>query len=104
MDFEPGPIILFNPLIIHKSVMNKSNKARFIYGADIQDIAAIPLSNDEDILGEIVMLNLEKNQLIKDAKFLDKIISFMILEVKGRFLGLSIINLKNDLIYWPQNI
>ena len=63
MDFEPGPIILFNPLIIHKSVMNKSNKARFIYGADIQDIAAVPLSNDEDsLITRMAQISQERKQ------------------------------------------
>jgi len=50
MDFEAGPVVLFNPLIVHKSVINQSNKVRFVLGLDIQDIAAVPMSNDEDSL------------------------------------------------------
>ena len=40
--FKPGSIIIFNPLILHKSVNNISSKTRFVVGCDIQDISKLP--------------------------------------------------------------
>ena len=38
LDLEPGSVVIFNPLIIHRSTKNRSNKVRFNIGIDIQDI------------------------------------------------------------------
>ena len=69
MDIEPGPIILFNPFIMHRSVMNQSNKVRFILGIEIQDIAAVPLSNDEDsLITRMAQISQERKQRRKKIK------------------------------------
>ncbi len=44
---KPGPIIIFNPMLIHSSIANKSNKSRFVFGSDIQDIANVPDNPNE---------------------------------------------------------
>ena len=40
--FKPGPIVIFNPLVMHMSVPNVSKKSRFVIGCDIQDVSGIP--------------------------------------------------------------
>ena len=41
LEFKPGPIVIFNPLILHRSVPNKSKQSRFVIGCDIQEISQI---------------------------------------------------------------
>ena len=47
IDLDPGPIIIFNPLIVHRTVSNLSKNVRFVVGCDIQDLNAIPTKTDK---------------------------------------------------------
>jgi ectoine hydroxylase-related dioxygenase (phytanoyl-CoA dioxygenase family) len=45
LDISVGSIVIFNPLLLHKTVTNKSNHARFTLGIDIQDLSGVPMSS-----------------------------------------------------------
>ncbi len=66
-DFKPGPIVIFNPFIIHSSVKNISNKTRFVVGCDIQDLVEIPRDSNEKIfknMEKVSKLRSERRKLI----------------------------------------
>ncbi len=46
-EFNSGPCVVFNPLLIHESVENKSDKVRIILSVDIIDLSDLGDFNDE---------------------------------------------------------
>jgi len=58
-DTDPGPCIMFNPLILHSTVSNMSDVVRFSLSVDIVDIAELGDFND---------LNSEFSKMLEIAK------------------------------------
>jgi len=55
-ELDPGDCVLFNPLILHKSIGNKSKSTRFNIGIDIQDFN---INGNVDVIRKMVAI---KNQ------------------------------------------
>ena len=47
-DTDPGPCIMFDPLIMHSTVSNKSNIVRMSFSVDLIDLADLGDFNDPD--------------------------------------------------------
>ena len=66
---NPGSLVIFNPLITHKSIKNVSNKVRFTIGMDIQDIDLVgdnKLFNKMMRISQIRSKKRKKNYKIKN--------------------------------------
>lgn len=61
LDISVGSIVIFNPLLLHKTVTNKSNHARFTLGVDIQDPSGVPMSSSGS-------LSIHKMRLISEER------------------------------------
>lgn len=55
-DLDAGDCVIFNPLILHKSIKNKSKFTRFTIGIDIQDFN---INGDSKIIKQMISI---KNQ------------------------------------------
>ncbi len=65
-DLEPGDCVIFNPLILHKSVKNNSNVTRFNIGIDIQDFY---INGNPKVINKMINIKNErskKRQLLKN--------------------------------------
>ncbi len=60
LTFKPGPIVVFNPFILHRSIPNVSEYTRFVIGCDIQDISKIYDVKRNSIYKK--MLNIKKKR------------------------------------------
>ena len=69
LKMKPGPIVIFNPLIIHGSVANISNRTRFIFGSDIQDIAEIPSNPDDKFFREMRKISTQRSKKRKRINY-----------------------------------
>ena len=58
-DFKPGSFVLFNPLVVHESVKNKSKKTRFTTGIDIQNVSLI---ENEALLKKMDQIKKERSR------------------------------------------
>ena len=68
-EMKPGPIVIFNPLIIHGSIANKSNRSRFIFGSDIQDVADIPFNPQEKFFREMRKISIQRSNKRKKINY-----------------------------------
>tara|TARA_B100001029_G_C15045693_1_gene446940 strand:+ start:1124 stop:1879 length:756 start_codon:yes stop_codon:yes gene_type:complete len=57
LKLHPGSVVLFDPLIIHRSLKNKSNKVRFNIGIDIQDIKS---TGDQSVIDQMIKVRKER--------------------------------------------
>ena len=69
LKMKPGPIVIFNPLIIHGSVANISSRSRFIFGSDIQDIAEIPSNPDDKFFKEMRKISNQRSKKRKKINY-----------------------------------
>ncbi len=69
LKMKPGPIVIFNPLIVHGSVPNKSNKSRFIFGSDIQDVADIPSNKKDKFFSEMRKISIQRSNKRKKIDY-----------------------------------
>ena len=67
--FKPGSIVIFDPLTLHKSVDNKSNKTRFVVGCDIQDISRIPCKKSRPDIATMKKVSLQRQNSRKKIDY-----------------------------------
>lgn len=58
-NFKPGSFVLFNPLVVHESVKNKSKKTRFTIGIDIQNVSFV---ENETLLKKMDQIKKERSR------------------------------------------
>jgi hypothetical protein len=63
LEMEPGPAVIFDPMLFHESVKNVSDKIKFVASIDIQDIGALPNFDDpEDIISKMQKVTKERDK------------------------------------------
>ena len=58
-DLQPGDCVIFNPLILHKSLKNNSNITRFNVGIDIQDFH---INGNPKIISKMIEIRNKRSQ------------------------------------------
>jgi len=58
-ELDPGDCVIFNPLILHQSVSNKSNVTRFNIGIDIQDFH---VNGDKKMINKMIKIKNERSR------------------------------------------
>ena len=69
LSFKPGPVVIFNPLILHRSVPNNSDKTRFVIGCDIQDISQIYDLKESSIYRKMLDITKKRKTIRKKINY-----------------------------------